>query len=810
MDKVYNYSKIEEEILSFWEENKIYKFSPKPRKTIFSIDTPPPTISGRMHIGHAFSYSHEDFIARYYRMKGKNVFYPFGTDDNGLPTERLIEKENNVKIFEMGRKEFIKLCQNTLKKIAPEFIYDWKRIGMSCDFELYYSTISKEVQKISQKYFIDLYKRGRAYRKEMPTLWCPQCQTAIAQAELEDEERDSFFNYIKFKLLGENKYIIIGTTRPELLSSCVAVFVNPNDKKNKNLIGKTAVVPIFNQKVKILGDKRVDPQKGTGIVMCCTFGDVTDIEWYFDYKLHLLVSIEKDGKLNENAGKYKGLSVKEARGKIIADLEKNNLITKREAIKHIVNTHERCGTEIEILNTTQWFIKYLDLKKEFLAFGRKIKWFPPYMRKRYENWIKGLRWDWCISRQRYFGIPFPVWYCKICKNPLIAEEKDLPIDPTVQKPNKKCSCGSKEFIPEEDVLDTWATSSLTPQIAIELIKNKNIKKKLFPMMLRPQAHDIINFWLFYTVARSKIHFNKIPWKNVMISGFVLDPRGEKMSKSKGNVVLPQEIISNYGADVLRHWSAKASLGEDLRWNEEELKASKRTVVKLWNAARFCLTHIKEVNGKFLLKKKNLEDEDKWILTKLQETLGNYEKYFEKFEFKKAREEIDYFFWKYFCDNYLEIVKPRVYEKEFSKESKKSAKNTLYYCLLLILKLYSPFIPFICEKIFQEIFKNKEKEKSIHQSYLPSKNKNLIFKKETKNFDKVIKIISFIRKQKSEKQLSLKSEIKSLFISSNKIKIERYFNLLSFLMNIKEIKTKKKLGKNGVIEIDNDLKIKILL
>lgn len=811
MDKTYNFSKVEEEILSFWEKKKIYKFNPQKRGAIFAIDTPPPTISGRMHIGHAFSYSHEDFIARYYRLKGKNVFYPFGTDDNGLPTERLVEKENNVKIFEMKRKDFINLCQKTLKKISPDFIYDWRRIGMSCDFDLYYSTISQEVQKISQKYFIELYKKGRAYRKEAPTLWCPQCQTAIAQAELEDKEIDSFFNYIKFKLEGKGD-IVIGTTRPELLSSCVAIFVNPNDKRNKNLIGRTAIVPIFNQKVKIFGDKRVDPQKGTGIVMCCTFGDITDIEWYFDYNLPLSISIEKDGRLNKNAGEYKGLSAKRAREKIISDLEKRNLIVKKEPIKHIVNTHERCGTEVEILNTAQWFIKYLDLKKEFISFGRKIKWFPPHMRKRYENWIRGLRWDWCISRQRYFGIPFPVWYCKNCKKPVIAEIKDLPVDPTVQKPKNKCSCGSKEFIPEEDVLDTWATSSLTPQIAIELVKDKKIKKKLFPMALRPQAHDIINFWLFYTVARSKIHFNKIPWQNVMISGFVLDSKGEKMSKSKGNIVLPQEVIKKYGADVLRHWAAKAGLGEDLRWNEEELKASKRTVIKLWNAARFCAFHIKELKNSPILKikKEQLEDEDKWILTKLQKTIENYDKFFQNYEFKKAREEIDYFFWKYFCDNYLEIIKPRVYEKEFPKESKQSAKATLYYSLLFILKLYSPFIPFITEKIFQEIFKKKEKEESIHQGYLPQKNLKLVFQKETINFDKVIKIISAIRKYKSENQLSLKSEIKSLLIFSKKNKIKKYFNLLSFLMNIKEIKLEDKLEGDDIIEIEDEFKIRILL
>lgn len=806
MEKKINIQETEEEVFSFWEKKKIYKFNPKEKKPIFAIDTPPPTISGKMHMGHAFSYSHQDFIARYQRMKGQNVFYPFGTDDNGLPTEKLVEKENGVKIFEMKRNDFVKLCQETLKKISPDFIYDWKRIGMSCDFELYYSTISKEVQKISQSYFIDLYKEGRVYRKETPTLWCPSCQTAIAQAELEDKEVQSFFNDIKFKL-EEGGEIIISTTRPELLSSCVAIFVNPKDKRYKKIIGKRAIVPIFGQKVRIYSDKRVDPKKGSGIVMCCTFGDVTDIEWYFDFKLPLLISIEKNGKMNDSAKKYKGLSIKEARAKIIKDLEREKILIKKVPIKHIVNTHERCGTEIEILNTAQWFIKYLDLKKEFFLMGKKMRWFPLHMRKRYENWIKGLKWDWCISRQRYFGIPFPVWYCRKCGKTILANKKDLPVDPLNQKPKKKCFCGSNDFVGEKDVLDTWATSSLTPQIATSLIKDKHLKKKLFPMALRPQAHDIINFWLFYTVVRSKIHFNKIPWKDIMISGFVLDSKGEKMSKSKGNVVLPQEVIKIYGADTLRHWSAKAGLGEDLRWNEEELKASKRTIIKLWNAARFSSLHIKDFKVKKIPSK--LEDEDKWILTLLQETIKEYCKHFEKYEFKKAREKIDYFFWKNFCDNYLEIIKIRLYGDKFSKKSIESAKFTLYYSLLSILKLYAPFTPFLTEKIYLEIFAKKEKKQSIHKERLPNFKNSLVFEKEKKKFDLVIKIISAIRKYKSGKQISLKKEIEKLTIFSKKDDIKKYFNLISSLMYIKNIEIKEPSKSKKGIEIDENIKIEIL-
>ncbi len=804
MEKYYP-KNLERKWQKFWEKEKIYKFNPEKKGGIFSIDTPPPTVSGKTHIGHAFSYTHQDLIARYHRMKGENIFYPFGTDDNGLPTERLVEKENNVKIFEMGRNKFIKLCQKTLKRIRPSFIQNWKDIGMSCDFSLNYSTISQGVQKLSQKFFIELYREKRAYRKESPTLWCPQCQTAIAQAELEDKEMESLFLDIAFNLDKGGK-ITIATTRPELLGSCVAIFVHPKDKRYKNLIGKEAVIPIFGQKVKVFTDEKVDSEKGTGIVMCCTFGDTTDIEWYLRYNLPLKTSINKDGTMNEKAENYQGLKIKEARQKIVEDLKKRGVLLGQKEIKHTVNTHERCGTEIEIINTTQWFIKYLDLKQDFLEINKKIKWFPEYMRVRYENWVKNLRWDWCISRQRYFGIPIPVWYCQKCGKVKIAEISELPVDPIHFQPKTKCLCGSDKFTPEKDVLDTWATSSLTPQIAIESVKNREVKKKLFPMSLRPQAHDIINFWLFYTICRSKLHFNKIPFKTVMISGFVLDQKGEKMSKSKGNVVIPQEIIQKHGADCLRHWAAKASLGEDLRWNEEEIKASKRTCTKLWNASRFCFLHLKNLKKSEKLNLKYLEDEDRWILHLLQITIKSYDGYFKKYEFKKAREVIDNFFWKNFCDNYLEIVKPRLYGENFSETSREKAKFTLYILMLSILKLYSPFIPFITEELFQIYFKNREKEKSIHQGLLPQIDPRFMAPGLKQEFDNVIDIISTIRKYKSEKKISLKKEINGLLIQTKNKGIKKYFRLIRSVMNIRSIELKD--GIKTDIIINPSLKIKI--
>ena len=787
MKKKYNFKKSEDKWQKFWEKEKIYKFDPKKRGRIFSIDTPPPTLSGKMHLGHFFSYTHQDIIARYHRMLGENVFYPFGVDDNGLPTERLVEKLNKVRLFDLGRQKFVKLCQKTIKKILPEFVFDWKRMGLSCDFSTIYSTISPEVQKLSQYYFLELFKSGRIYQKETPVLFCPECQTAIAQAEIQEVKRKTHFIDILFKLK-DGGQIIISTTRPELLPSCVAIFVHPKDKRYKKLVGKKAIVPIFEQEVPILTDGLVDPQKGTGIVMCCTFGDTTDLEWYFKHKLPLLISITKDGRMNELAGPFRGLSVKKAREALIDELEKKGLLLSKKEIIHIVKVHERCQKEIEILPTRQWFIKYLDLKDKFLAQSKKLNWYPRFMRARLDNWIKGLKWDWCISRQRYFGIPIPVWYCKKCKEVILPKVGDLPVDPLHQRPKKKCKCGSKEFIPEKDVLDTWVTSSLTPQIALSLIKEKKVREKMFPMSLRPQAHDIINFWLFYTLVRSYLHFKKIPWRDVVISGFVLDPKGEKMSKSKGNVIEPQDVIEKYGADAVRLWASQSKLGEDLRYSEEEIKQGKRTVTKLWNASRFSLMHLKKYSSK-RINAKELEDEDKWILTRLYRTIKDYRDYMDKYEYSKAKEILDRFFWKDFCDNYLEIVKPRVYNLESSPKLK-SAQFTLYTSLLSILKLYAPFMPFVTEEIYQMYFRKFEKEKSIHLTLLPKPDKELYFPRIAKDFEVVIDAISQIRKYKSEHKLPMNAEVKKFILKTKEPKkLQKYLYLISQVMNVNEIRLK---------------------
>ena len=755
MKTIYNPKESEKKYKLYWEKNKIYTFNPNSTKPIYSIDTPPPTVSGKMHIGHAFSYSQQDFVIRYKRMQGYNIFYPFGTDDNGLPTERLIEKEKNITPQKVGRKEFIKICLNTLnKELRPKYIQDWKSIGISCDWSIFYTTINKHCQKISQKSFIDLYKQKREYRKRTPFMWCPECQTAIAQVELKDKEKESQFVYIKFDT-SINKPIVIATTRPELMPACIAIHVHPKDKKYKEFINQKAKIPFFNREVKIYANEDVDPDFGSGAVYHCTFGDMDDAEWIEKFKIQPIEIMDKDGTLNEKAGKYQGLNSKQARKALIEDLQKAGLIQKIEPIKHVVNTHERCDTEIEILMTDQWFIKYLDLKQQFLKQGSKLNWYPKHMKNRYDNWVKGLKYDWCISRQRYFGIPFPVWYCKKCNEIILADESQLPVDPLTDKPKDPCpKCKSTSFEPEKDILDTWATSSLTPQIVASLFPK--LYKKLYPINLRPQAHDIISFWLFNTVVKSYLH-NKInPFEDVVISGWALDPKGKKMSKSKGNIIEPQEMIQKYSADCLRFWAASSKLGEDLPFQEKELVAAQRLTTKLWNASKFSFSHLENYK---LQKPKKLEILDLWLLIKLNQLVKSSTDAFDKYEYSRTKIETENFFWNVFCDYYLEIIKDRLYNSnKRGQQQKISAQYTLHYSLLTILKLLAPITPFITEEVYQHYYAKKEKCKSIHISSWPEYDPKLINKKAEKIGDKTIQLISEVRKFKSKNNKSLKTPV----------------------------------------------------
>ncbi len=781
LDGNYNFKEAEKRILEYWEKNRIYSFDEKTSGPIYSIDTPPPTVSGKMHLGHAFSYSQGDFIARYKRMKGFNVFYPFGTDDNGLPTERLVEKMKNVKGADMDRTAFIKLCLETLSEIRPDFVQDWKNIGMSADFRLFYSTIDDHTRKISQKSFIDLYKLKKIYRKEGPTIWCTECRTAIAQVEMEDQEKMTNFVHIEVKTEDGDK-LIFATTRPELYPSCVGMSVNPKDKRYKKFIGKKVIMPLTNSKIEITKDEMIDPEFGTGVVYFCSSGDAQFLDWEKRHPIkNKIFILNKDGTMNEKAGKYKGLSIKETRKQIVEDLQKLDVVKKIEILKHIVNVHERCGTDVEYMISKQWFINYLDSKDFFLKSGAKLDWYPKHMKNRYDNWVKGLQWDWCISRQRFFGIPFPVWYCKKCDEIILAEEKDLPVDPLMSKPSKKCRCGSSEFTPEGDVLDTWATSSLTPKIAAELKPNT---KGIYPMNLRLQAHDIISTWLFYTLVKSQLHDKTNPWKDVVISGHVLDPHGQKMSKSKGNVVVPQEVIGKYGADAFRFWAASSKLGDDMPYQEKDIVTGQKTVTKLWNASKFILMHIKDFDNK---KPKKLEIIDQFIISRLNAIIKESTDYFEKYEYSKCKFETENFFWNLFCDYYLEIIKDRVYNPQIrGEEKRRSAQFTLKYCLNNILKLFAPFMPFITEELYLNLFAKEEEKKSIHISEWPKFNKEDTDNKIDKIGGRFIEIVRQIRQIKSQKGKSLKAEIDLTIDTADKNLLADVIDDLRATLNAKTI------------------------
>jgi valyl-tRNA synthetase len=637
----------------------------------------------------------------------------------------------------------------------PAFVHDWKRIGMSCDFKLAYSTINEHCRRISQWSFLDLQKKGRVYRKNAPALWCPLCETAISQVECQDAEKNSTFNDIAFK--AEGKELVIATTRPELIPACVAVFAHPNDDRYKKLIGKKATTPLFNKEVPILADERVDPAKGTGIVMCCTFGDQTDIQWYLAYKLPLIDAIGKNGMMTEKAGKYQGMKIHEARKAILADMKTAGLLRAQKPIQHAVKVHERCQTEIEIIQSKQWFVQYLDLKEKLLEWGAQLNWHPDFMIHRYNNWVKGLQWDWLISRQRFFGVPFPVWYCKKCDEPIFADDKKLPIDPLKDKPTGKCKCGSTEFIGEKDVLDTWATSSMTPQLAVQMVPEKH-RSKLYPMSLRPQAHEIISFWLFNTLVKSQLHYGKNPWKDIALSGYVTDPLGEKMSKSKGNVIEPQAILAKYSADALRYWAGSSKLGEDIAYQEKELVSGDKFVTKLWNAAKFTNMHLEGYDYKGT----STETLDLWIHTRLAKTIKEATEAFDNYEYFRAKQAIEAFFWKDFCDNYLELIKSRMYEPK-TPQQKKSAQHALYTSLSALVRLMAPFTPFITEEVYTLYLKQKEGHKSVHLSNWPET--PAMNEKAEQAGNIAVAVLAAVRKKKSEMKLSMKAPVKKLVIDT---------------------------------------------
>ena len=796
----YIHQDVEKKWYDFWEHSKLFKWQPtKERSDSFVIDTPPPTVSGSLHMGHIFSYTQADFIARFQRMRGKSVFYPIGFDDNGLPTERLVEKTKKIRAIDLPRDEFTKICKEVIIESEAEFKKLFQSIGFSMDWSRLYQTISQDSIKMSQMSFLDLVEKGHIYRKPEPTLWDPVDKTALAQADVEDKEFDSFMNYIKFFDANESEHLI-ATTRPELLPACVAVLCHPDDKRYENLIGKKLCTPLFTIEVPVIADELVDPEKGSGLVMCCTFGDTTDIEWWRKHNLPTRIILDQWGKLNNldfiadksikcsnrkqatlHLEQLKGMKTKAARDKIIEMLKDEQLITEQVAIKHNVKCAERSGSPLEILVTQQWFVKTIDKKEALLEKTRECNWFPEFMQKRLEIWIENLSWDWCISRQRYFGVPFPVWYSKRPGEegkPLFASLAQLPIDPLNTLPE---GYDANEVEADCDVMDTWATSSISPQLSSKAINEHyaidyDLHQQLFPADLRPQAHEIIRTWAFYTILKSHLHENSIPWKNLMISGWCLAEDKTKMSKSKGNVVTPQRLIEEKGADVIRYWTANSKLGADVAYSEDVFAVGRKLVQKIWNAAKFAQIHIDNLSGKPTNLVNDIshgiiyEKIDLWIISKLSEIVKQVTAELEEFEYSQALTLIEDFFWKDFCDNYLEISKTRIYDQEYmNPEGQQSAIYCIYHSMKILLSLFSPFMPFICEEVNSLLFEDSKALSSMNT--WPEEEELYSNEEAVEIGNAAVALLDKVRRYKSEQQLSIKSTITKLSIASGDLSTE---------------------------------------
>ncbi|WP_436929186.1 valine--tRNA ligase [Halosimplex halobium] len=775
----YDPEAVEPEWQDRWVEAGTYEYDAEPgvdSNLVYSIDTPPPTVSGSLHMGHLYAHTLQDFAARYHRMAREHTFFPFGYDDNGIASERLTEKELGIRHQDYTRREFQEKCREVCQEYEAEFTEQMQSLAMSIDWTKTYKTIEPRVQRISQLSFIDLYEQGREYRQRAPTIWCPDCETAISQVEQEDADKHTKFNDIHFDLVetgegpaDEDATFTISTTRPELLPACVSVFVHPDDEDNAHLVGGTARVPIFGQEVPIIEDDRVDLETGSGIVMCCTFGDQTDIEWYQAHDLPLRIAIDESGTMTDLAGDYEGMSTEEAREAIIEDLDDAGALVESRDHDHTVQVHERCETEVEYLVTEQWYVEMLDRTDEYLAAGEQMEWYPEKMFTRYQHWIEGLEWDWCISRQRDSGIPIPVWYCDDCGETVVAEKADLPVDPLADEPPVDAcpECGGSDFRPEEDVFDTWATSSLTPLINAgwdwdaESEEFTMERPELYQFDLRPQGHDIISFWLFHTVVKCYEHTGEVPFESVMINGHVLDENREKMSSSKGNVVLPEEVMDQYPVDAIRFWSASASVGDDFPYKEGDLEAGERLLQKLWNASRLIDQLTPEPDAVEEPADEDLAAVDRWMLAELDDAVASLTDQFEDHEYSKARNELRSFFWNSFCDDYLEIAKQRLDDADGGADAR-STEYALLTAHRTFLKLFAPFLPHVTEEIWHRLYadgdagaESAEGLDSIHTTDWP---KTRGYEADLAAGETAMEVIAALRRYKTDNGLALNADL----------------------------------------------------
>lgn len=774
---------IEHRLAESWEQHQIYRFAPDDdNRPIFSIDTPPPYVSAtNLHPGHAMSFTQADIAVRYMRKQGYNVFYPMGFDDNGLPTERFVEKKYGIDKRSMTKQEFVSLCLAETELQAKNYARFFKKLGISVDWSLSYSTISPRAQRIAQLSFLDLFKKGLIERRSEPILWCPSCETALAQSDLEDEPKKSQLHVIRFG--GEDSGIQIATSRPEYLAACVALFVHPNDERYTSQIGNKITVPLFGHSVPIVGDTEVDPAYGTGALMVCTWGDSEDVRRWKEFSLDTREIITQGGIIKESTPIIGGMSLSKARKATLEALEQADYLLSSTEISHEVKCHERCGHPSEFITTTQWFIKIADRIATWSKQSDELVWFPEEMKNKLDAWIGGLKYDWCISRQRYFGVPFPVWYCMDCGTTLLPSNEALPIDPTeTAYPGGLCPhCNSTQIEPDRDVMDTWMTSSLTPLVNAHWGEpgHEKLMAQIYPMSLRVQAFEIIRTWLFYTIVKGEFHTDSLPWKTVMISGWGLDKHGKKISKSSGVAADAETIIDLHSADALRYWASSAELGSNHRFKEEELKMGRRLVIKLVNAAKFVGRYM----GEFADLRTNpevcvLASCDIWVLKRLQETLQEYHKHFEVFDYFKARKALDAFFWNVFCDNYLEFVKHRLMDSRSSTD-RQASLSTLVYCMYAVVHMYAPYIPFATEEVYQDLFADKKSWKSVHSELMPQPEKWIDELCEDETFTSTLIVVDQIRKYRSAQQMGFKVPIEHMSIDgigSNAIFLKEAMNV----------------------------------
>ena len=795
---------LESALIEKWEQSGVYTFDRNAsRDQVFAIDTPPPTVSGSLHMGHVFSYTHTDTVARFWRMRGKSVFYPMGWDDNGLPTERRVQNyfgvscDPNVaydpkftppfrgdvpkdhRAVAISRPNFIELCVELTHQDEKIFEDLFRRLGLSVDWSLLYTTISNYARRTSQAAFIRNLARGEAYAQEAPTLWDVDFKTAVAQAELEDRERPGAYHNVAFARSDGQGDVVIDTTRPVLLAACVALVAHPDDDRYKPLFGTTVRTPLYGVEVPVLAHPLAQIDKGTGIAMICTFGDLTDVIWWRELNLPTRAIIGRDGRiiatppngLESASGiaayeQIAGLFINQAQTKVVEMLrESGAMLGEPRAIMHPVKFFEKGDRPLEIVTSRQWYIRNggrdTDLRGALLNRGENLVWHPDHMRHRYSKWVEGLNGDWLISRQRYFGVPVPVWYPvnadgeTVHDSPIVPTEDMLPIDPSTDVPLGYTADQRNQpngFIGDPDVMDTWATSSLSPQIAGKWEDDADLFARIFPMDLRPQAHDIIRTWLFSTVVRSNFEHASLPWKNAALSGWILDPDRKKMSKSKGNVVTPVDLFEKFGSDAVRYWAASARPGIDTAFSEDQMKVGKKLATKLLNATKFVLTFPQpDVDAKPTL------PVDLAMLARVAETVREATVAFDQYDYARALERTEAMFW-WFCDDYVELVKGRVYNSQ-GPDAAGSAISALRLALSALQRLLAPFMPFTTETVWRWW-----QDGSVHTASWPTA-AELGPIGDSAILDPIGEILSQVRRAKTDAKTSQKTAVNEATVSA---------------------------------------------